>query len=176
MEVRYRESFLRDLKKLKKHPLYDKIVTLAFQTLPDAEALTAVPGVKAMTGHPHRYRIRVGSRRVGIQIDGAWSRWSGSWIGGTSIGTFRSRSHELESESPFEAQPCGRPFTPPQPPFFFAFWKKSAMEPKPVACLWPSRYSSTEAASAACWRTAASSAREMRRFSGSTALTRTSTS
>lgn len=71
MEVRYRESFLRDLKKLKKYPLYDKIFTLAFQTLPDAEALTAVPGVKAMTGHPHRYRIRVGSHRVGIQVDGA---------------------------------------------------------------------------------------------------------
>ena len=70
MDVRYRESFLRDLKKLKNHPLYGRIFTLAFETLPGAEALTAVPGVKAMTGHPDRYRIRVSSYRVGIQVDG----------------------------------------------------------------------------------------------------------
>lgn len=70
MEVRYRKSFLRDLKKLKKHPLYNKIYTLAFETLPEAEMLTDVPGVKAMTGHPKRYRIRVGSYRIGIHSDG----------------------------------------------------------------------------------------------------------
>lgn len=70
MDVRYRESFLRDLKKLKNHPLYGRIFTLAFETLPATEALTAVPGVKAMTGHHGRYRIRVASYRVGIQVDG----------------------------------------------------------------------------------------------------------
>ena len=69
MEVRYRESFLRDLKKLKKHIIYDKVFTLAFRTLPDADELRAVPGVKAMTGHPHRYRIRIASYRVGIEVD-----------------------------------------------------------------------------------------------------------
>ena len=68
MEVRYRESFLRDLKKLKKHPLYGKIFALAFEGLPQAESLTSVPGVTAMTGYPHRFRIRVGSYRVGIQM------------------------------------------------------------------------------------------------------------
>ena len=70
MEVQYRESFLRDLKKLKKHRLYDKIYTLAFETLPQAEALTAVPGVTSMTGYPYRYRIRVGSYRIGIEMKG----------------------------------------------------------------------------------------------------------
>ena len=71
VDVRYRESFLRDLKKLKKHPIYDRIFALAFRTLPEAEELSKVPGVKAMTGHPHRYRIRVASYRVGIEVDGA---------------------------------------------------------------------------------------------------------
>ncbi len=71
MDVRYRESFLRDLKKLKKHPIYDRIVTLAFQTLPDAEDLRQVPSLKSMTGHPHRYRIRIRSYRVGIQVEGS---------------------------------------------------------------------------------------------------------
>ncbi len=46
MEVRYRESFLRDLKKLKKLPIYDKIYTLSFQTLPSAAELREIPGVK----------------------------------------------------------------------------------------------------------------------------------
>jgi hypothetical protein len=32
VEVRYRESFLRDLKKLKKLPIYEKIYTLSFET------------------------------------------------------------------------------------------------------------------------------------------------
>ena len=36
MDVQYRKSFLRDLTKLKKHPVYNKIFTLAFQTLPGA--------------------------------------------------------------------------------------------------------------------------------------------
>ncbi len=71
MDVKYRESFLRDLKKLKKYPVYNKIVTLAFQTLPDAADLRQIPGLKSMTGHPHRHRIRVGSYRVGIQVEGA---------------------------------------------------------------------------------------------------------
>ena len=71
MDVRYRESFLRDLKKLKKLPVYHRIYTLAFETLPLANALGDVPGVKAMTGHPHRLRIRVASYRVGIQIEGS---------------------------------------------------------------------------------------------------------
>ena len=63
MEVRYRQSFLRDLQKLKKHQLYEAIFKLAFEALPEAEDLTQVPGVKAMKGRRQRYRIRKGSRR-----------------------------------------------------------------------------------------------------------------
>ena len=70
MDVRYRRSFLRDLKKLKKRPIYDAVFTLAFETLPEAEELTQVPGVKAMKGHGQRYRIRKGSYRIGIEVDG----------------------------------------------------------------------------------------------------------
>jgi mRNA interferase RelE/StbE len=66
VEVRYRESFLRDLKKLKKLPIYEKIYTLSFETLPAAAELREIQGVKAMLGHRHRYRIRVASYRIGI--------------------------------------------------------------------------------------------------------------
>jgi len=70
VEVRYRESFLRDLKRLKKFPIYERIYTLSFETLPSAAELREIPGVKAIQGYPHRYRIRVASYRVGIEIAG----------------------------------------------------------------------------------------------------------
>lgn len=70
MDVKYRESFLRDLKKLKKHPVYARIFVLAFETLPAASTLSEILNVKPMRGHPHRFRIRVGDHRIGIQVDG----------------------------------------------------------------------------------------------------------
>jgi mRNA interferase RelE/StbE len=90
VEVRYRESFLRDLKKLKKLPIYEKIYTLSFETLPGAAERREIPGVKAMQGHPHRYRIRVASYRIAIEIAGpnmnqkytaVVKKSSGWWIG-----------------------------------------------------------------------------------------------
>ena len=70
MDVLYRESFLRDLKKLKKYPIYNRVVTLVFQTLPDAGDLREIRGLKSMTGNPHRHRIRLGNYRVGIRVEG----------------------------------------------------------------------------------------------------------
>lgn len=70
MDVRYRESFVRDLKKLKKYPVYGRIRTLAFETLPAAESLLEGPGIVAMKGHPGRYRIRIGVFRVGVEAAG----------------------------------------------------------------------------------------------------------
>lgn len=46
MEVHYRQSFLRDIKKLKKHPIYNELIDLAFTTLPGITTLrelTIVP-------------------------------------------------------------------------------------------------------------------------------------
>jgi len=70
VEVEYRKSFLRDLKKLKRQPIYDKIFELAFTTLPEVDRLRDVAGVKAMRDYPNRYRIRMGSYRVGIEVHG----------------------------------------------------------------------------------------------------------
>lgn len=71
MEIRYRTSFIRDLKKLKKKPLYDKIHLVAFQALPQAAGLAEVPGIKALAGATNRYRIRVGNYRIGVRLDGS---------------------------------------------------------------------------------------------------------
>ncbi len=68
MEVEYRTSFLRDLKKLKRQAVYGRVFELAFTTLNQAVELKDIRGVKPMKGYPNRYRIRVGDYRVGIEV------------------------------------------------------------------------------------------------------------
>lgn len=70
MQVEYRQLFLKDLKKLKKQPIYKKVFNLAFDILPSAEDLQNIGNVKAMKGYPNRYRIRIGDYRVGIEVSG----------------------------------------------------------------------------------------------------------
>jgi len=70
MEVQYRRAFLKELKKLKGQPVYDKVFELAFTKLPAADGLKDIANVKAMRGYAHRFRIRVGSYRVGIEVHG----------------------------------------------------------------------------------------------------------
>ncbi|MCD4717707.1 MAG: type II toxin-antitoxin system RelE/ParE family toxin [Desulfobacterales bacterium] len=70
MEVLYRKVFLKDLKKLKNQPVYDKVFKFAFEILPEAKALKDISGIKAMTGYSKRYRIRFGDYRVGIELQG----------------------------------------------------------------------------------------------------------
>ena len=70
MEVEYRQLFLKDLKKLKKQAIYERLVELAFDTLPLAVNLEVLSNVKAMKGYPNRYRIRVGDYRIGIEMQG----------------------------------------------------------------------------------------------------------
>ncbi len=70
MEVRYRELFLRDLKKLKNQPIHDEVFELVFTILPEVKTLRDVTGIKAMKGYPNRYRIRLGNYRIGIEVHG----------------------------------------------------------------------------------------------------------
>lgn len=65
MDIQYRQSFLRDLKKLKQMPVYDQIFELAFTALPEASSMREIANVKTMTGYPDRYRIRIGNYRIG---------------------------------------------------------------------------------------------------------------
>ena len=70
MEVQYRQLFLKDLKKLKRYPVYEQIFRLVFSTLSEAETLQEVSNVKAMKNYPDKYRIRIGDYRVGFVVDG----------------------------------------------------------------------------------------------------------
>ncbi len=68
MEVLYRKSFLKDLKKLRNRPEYDRVFQLAFSDFPKSETIRDVTGVKPMRGYLDRYRIRIGNYRVGVEF------------------------------------------------------------------------------------------------------------
>ena len=69
MEVRYKETFLKDLKRLKKLHVYDQIFELAFTLLPQASSLNEISNVKTLKGHHGRYRIRIGDYRIGVEVE-----------------------------------------------------------------------------------------------------------
>ena len=66
MKVEYRQRFLKDLKKLRKQPVYKQLYDLTFEVLPNAKSLQDVSNVKAIAGASNRYRIRLGDYRIGI--------------------------------------------------------------------------------------------------------------
>ncbi|NEO14397.1 MULTISPECIES: type II toxin-antitoxin system RelE/ParE family toxin [Moorena] len=70
MEIEYRELFLKDLKRLKKQPVYRRIMEVAFEIIPKAAELKELSNVKPLKGYPNRYRIRVGDYRIGIEVHG----------------------------------------------------------------------------------------------------------
>ncbi|MDJ0634419.1 MAG: type II toxin-antitoxin system RelE/ParE family toxin [Xenococcaceae cyanobacterium MO_188.B29] len=70
MKVEYRQLFLKDLKKLKKQPIYERVFNLAFEIIPNTKDLKDLSSVKVLKGYPNRYRIRVGNYRVGIEVSG----------------------------------------------------------------------------------------------------------
>jgi mRNA interferase RelE/StbE len=68
LDVRYRQLFLKDLKKLKKQPIYSQVFDLAFSALPQIKTLRDISKIKAMKGYADRYRIRIGDYRIGIEV------------------------------------------------------------------------------------------------------------
>lgn len=70
LEIHYRQASLRDIKKLKRHPIYNEIFDFLFSTLPNIKTLKEVSDIKAMRGCSHRYRIRMGDYRIGIEVYG----------------------------------------------------------------------------------------------------------
>lgn len=68
MEVKYRQSFLRDLKKLKKQTIYNEIFELVFTTLTNIQTTKEISNLKIIQGYSNRYRIRINDYRIGIEI------------------------------------------------------------------------------------------------------------
>ena len=68
MRTEYLPSFTKDLKKLKKIPIYSEIKNLVFQTIPDCQNITEIKSLKKIKGHKNAYRIRIGDYRIGVFI------------------------------------------------------------------------------------------------------------
>lgn len=71
MQVTFRSSFLRDLKKIKDQRLLDRIAQ-AIESVEQATDLQNLSDLKKLSGFHDFYRIRVGDYRLGIALaDGA---------------------------------------------------------------------------------------------------------
>ncbi len=69
MEIRYRTSFGRDLRRERNSDLRRRVEGIVEQ-LQRAPSVASVPGVVSMRGYANHYRIRVGDYRLGIVVDG----------------------------------------------------------------------------------------------------------
>lgn len=68
MNVTFRKSFARDIKKIKNARVL-KRVQVAVEELETAETLQQVTHLKKMSGGGNFFRIRVGDYRIGIALD-----------------------------------------------------------------------------------------------------------
>lgn len=70
IDVTYSETFLKDIKKLKSTPYFQKIKTICFDELPDYANIKQIKNLKKIVGHKNFFRIEIVDYRVGIQITG----------------------------------------------------------------------------------------------------------
>lgn len=68
MTPEYLPSFIRDLKALKKTPIYPTLKQIAFEEIPAYESIDQIPDLKKLKGYDQAYRVRVGDYRIGIFI------------------------------------------------------------------------------------------------------------
>lgn len=68
MEVEFRKSFQRDLKKIKDLSLLKKI-KLVIEEVENADNLPEINNLKFLKGEANYYRIRIGDYRSGIYIN-----------------------------------------------------------------------------------------------------------
>ena len=68
IDVEYGETFIKDLKKLKSTPYYQKIYALCFSEIPAIKSFPEIVGLKKMEGYIDYYRIKKGDYRIGIRI------------------------------------------------------------------------------------------------------------
>jgi mRNA interferase RelE/StbE len=69
VKTQYLPSFIKDLKKLKKTPVYSQIRSTALETIPQCQKLTEISNLKKIKGAKNAYRIRVGDYRIGVFIE-----------------------------------------------------------------------------------------------------------
>ena len=68
MNVEFKSSFVKDLKKIKKKHLQSQIREL-IEKVESTENMTELENVKKLSGSDVYYRIRLGDYRVGLKIE-----------------------------------------------------------------------------------------------------------
>ena len=69
MTATFRKSFLRDLKKLKDAKVRGRVRGV-IEAVEEADSLSDLPEVKKMSGSSGYYRVRIGSHRIGLAVEG----------------------------------------------------------------------------------------------------------
>ncbi len=67
MELEFRDSFLKDIKRIKEAAVKKKIIAVVADSR-KATSLLALKNVKKLEGSTDYYRIRVGDYRIGIKL------------------------------------------------------------------------------------------------------------
>lgn len=70
MNVTYKVTFLKDLKRMKGSVEFAKVRRLVFDEMPGWKGLEALAQVKRLRAKDNAYRIRVGDYRIGFFCDG----------------------------------------------------------------------------------------------------------
>jgi mRNA interferase RelE/StbE len=70
MNHSYKETFLKDLKKLNKHIEYNIIQQFVFETLFNIKSIKEISNLKKIKSFKNYYRIKYKSFRIGISISG----------------------------------------------------------------------------------------------------------
>ena len=68
MLVKYRESFIKDLKQIKNKQV-KKQIEKTIKFVKSASALSEIPNVKKLRGYKNFYRIRIGNYRIGFYLE-----------------------------------------------------------------------------------------------------------
>ena len=68
MELEYRTSFIRDLRRVRSADMRGK-VERAIADLEAASTIAEIPGAARIKGEGHYYRIRLGDYRLGIALE-----------------------------------------------------------------------------------------------------------
>ena len=67
MQIEFKESFLKDLKKLKDKELKDKVKNVICD-VEKAQNVSEIKKLRKLKGYKNFYRLRVGNYRIGLQI------------------------------------------------------------------------------------------------------------
>ena len=69
MKVKYRKKFLKELSQIPSQQRV-KMERFVFKELPQAESIHKLGAIEQMKGYPLCFKIRFGSYRIGLKIEG----------------------------------------------------------------------------------------------------------